>query len=48
MCIIVVKPAMVEMPKMEILKRCFENNNDGAGFAYRLPDSEVHYQKGFK
>lgn len=47
MCIIVVKPAMVEMPKMEILKRCFENNNDGAGFAYRLPNSEVHYQKGY-
>lgn len=34
MCIIVYKPRGVAFPDMKTLERCFENNSDGAGFAY--------------
>lgn len=34
MCIAIVKRAGAKMPKKEVLKRCFEKNPDGAGFAW--------------
>jgi predicted glutamine amidotransferase len=34
MCIIVCKPAGVELPGRKILKNCFDANRDGAGIAY--------------
>lgn len=46
MCIIVVKPAGVKLPAMEILENCWYNNNDGAGFMYATGGS-VHIEKGF-
>lgn len=46
MCIIVFKPEGVPFPEKKILKTCFENNPDGAGFMYRK-DSKVYIQKGY-
>jgi len=34
MCIIAIKPKGVNLPKKKILQRCYDNNNEGAGFAY--------------
>lgn len=34
MCIIVVKPKGADVPSENILKECFKNNPDGAGFMY--------------
>ena len=34
MCIAIVKPAGTVISE-DVLKQCFENNPDGAGFAYR-------------
>jgi predicted glutamine amidotransferase len=34
MCILVIKPTKVAMPSREILENCFDNNSDGAGFAF--------------
>lgn len=47
MCIIVYKPAGVEMPANTILKNCFENNRDGIGLMYREKTSKVRVLKGF-
>lgn len=44
MCIIVAKNAGIKMPSMDILRNCFENNPDGAGFM--LADGKAVY--GFK
>ena len=46
MCIICVKPSNVEFPAKSIMKTCFENNPDGAGFAFPK-DGEVQIYKGF-
>lgn len=46
MCIIVCKDKGQELPKEEVLKRCFIRNNDGAGFAYNL-NNKVYIKKGF-
>lgn len=46
MCIIVSKEKGVELPKKDILKNCFENNPDGAGFMY-VNNGKVHIEKGF-
>lgn len=40
MCIAIVKPAGTVIDEA-VLKTCFENNPDGAGFAYRTPDGLV-------
>lgn len=40
MCIAIVKPAGTVIDE-SVLKTCFENNPDGAGFAYRTPDGLV-------
>ncbi len=46
MCIIVYKPMEKEMPSKNILKTCWENNDDGAG--YMFPDgNKVTIKKGF-
>lgn len=34
MCILIVKPAGVKVPSMQIFENCFWANKDGAGFAY--------------
>mgnify|MGYP001560333723 CR=1 FL=1 len=34
MCIIVVKPEKIALPKEKVLKNCFNSNPDGAGFAF--------------
>lgn len=46
MCIIVSKEKGYNLPKKEILKNCFENNPDGAGFMY-VNNNKVHIEKGF-
>lgn len=46
MCIICVKPSNVDFPAKSIMKTCFENNSDGAGFAFPM-DGEVQIYKGF-
>lgn len=33
MCVAIYKPAGVELPALEVLKRCWDTNPDGAGFA---------------
>ena len=47
MCIAIVKPAGISMPSDEILTRCWEANDDGAGMAYPCK-SGVQIIKGFK
>lgn len=46
MCIIVSKEKGKSIPKKEILKNCFENNSDGAGFMY-VNNGGVIIEKGF-
>lgn len=46
MCIIVYKRSGVELPTKDVLRNCWDNNPDGAGFmAYK--GNEVAYSKGF-
>lgn len=48
MCVIVAKKKGVEAPSFEILKNCFNNNPDGAGFMYLNPKTNrVQIHKGF-
>jgi hypothetical protein len=48
MCIIACKPYGISTIDHELLKRCFENNPDGAGFAFCVKgDKAVRYRKGF-
>ena len=48
MCIIVAKPKGVKMPKNEIFRNCFINNNDGAGLMYANPKTGmIEIEKGF-
>jgi hypothetical protein len=47
MCVIAYKPLNVAFPEERILKNCFENNSDGAGFMYTF-NGEVHIQKGYE
>ena len=46
MCVIAYKPLNVAFPEERILKNCFENNPDGAGFMYSFEGS-VHIHKGY-
>lgn len=46
MCIAIGKPIGVKMPSKDILKRCWDSNDDGAGFAYAY-DGIVYIKKGF-
>lgn len=45
MCIIVSKPENLKLAD-SVLKTCWENNDDGAGFMY-AEDNRLHVQKGF-
>ena len=45
MCIIIYKPQGIKLFD-DTLKNCFENNEDGAGFAY-VENEQIHLQKGF-
>ena len=48
MCIIVAKPKGVKMPKNEIFRNCFMNNDDGAGLMYANPKTGmIEIEKGF-
>lgn len=46
MCIIVVKKDNISFPKKDILKNCFDNNPDGAGYMLAV-DNKVIIKKGF-
>ena len=46
MCIIIAKNKGVDYPSKQILKNCFDNNSDGAGYMF-LKDNQVHIRKGF-
>lgn len=46
MCIIVVKKIGLQVPDKNILKTCFENNPDGAGFMWN-DGKNVYFRKGF-
>ena len=47
MCIIAYKPLNIAFPEENILKTCFDNNDDGAGFMYTF-NGEVHIHKGYE
>ena len=46
MCVILYKPNNVAMPTKDILKTCYDNNPDGAGYMYSN-DNNVVIKKGF-
>ena len=46
MCIIIVKKAGIRFPESEILKDCWDNNPDGAGYMYPK-NGQVEIRKGF-
>lgn len=46
MCIIVFKPKGVKLPSKKTLKKCFDYNNDGAGFMYNSGD-HITIKKGY-
>jgi hypothetical protein len=46
MCIIVVKNAGIPVPSKDVLRNCFSNNSDGAGFALSRKGA-IHIVKGF-
>ena len=46
MCIAIAKPMGVEVPTDDILTNCFNNNPDGAGFAFNH-NNEVIIRKGY-
>lgn len=47
MCIIIHKPSGVKLPDARILKTCFKENKDGAGFSFVNNAGEVEIRKGF-
>lgn len=48
MCIIVYKPANIQLPDYNTLANCFDSNPDGAGLMYRDNNSnQIIIQKGF-
>lgn len=46
MCVIAYKPLNIAFPSNDILKNCFDNNPDGAGFMYAM-NNNVYIQKGY-
>ena len=46
MCIIILKKQGINLPSKKILKTCFNNNNDGAGFMY-VKNNHVIIDKGY-
>lgn len=48
MCIICIKPEGKKLPKDKVIRTMFENNSNGAGFAYRRKkDEQVTIEKGY-
>ena len=47
MCIAITSPIGVSIPTDDILKTCFRNNDDGAGFAFNTDNNKVQIVKGF-
>lgn len=47
MCVIAYKPLNVMFPSETILKNCYENNPDGAGFMY-VYNEKLYIRKGYK
>jgi len=47
MCIAIYKPAKVNIPSKKVLKTCFKNNPDGAGFAIKNLDGLTYGYKGY-
>jgi len=47
MCIIVFKPKGIELPDENILRRCYQNNNDGVGIAIQR-DNIITIKKSLK
>ncbi|MBO7461989.1 MAG: hypothetical protein J6T96_05290 [Bacteroidales bacterium] len=47
MCIAIYSPRGNDIPCEDYLKRSFEHNPDGAGFAFNLPNNTVQIEKGF-
>ena len=46
MCVIAYKPLNIAFPEEQILKNCYDNNPDGAGFMYTF-NGKVYIQKGY-
>jgi predicted glutamine amidotransferase len=46
MCVIAVAPKDVAVPSDELMKKMFDHNSDGAGFAYTI-NNKVFVEKGF-
>ena len=46
MCIIIAKPKGISLPNRSILKTCFDNNPDGAGYAV-CQEKSIYIEKGF-
>lgn len=46
MCIIIVKKAGIKFPNNEIIRDCWNNNSDGAGYMYPK-NGQVEIRKGF-
>lgn len=46
MCILILKKAGYSLPSKERLKTCYNNNKDGAGYAFAI-NGLVHIKKGF-
>lgn len=46
MCVIAYKPVNMAFPEENILRNCFENNPDGAGFMYTFKQ-KVYIRKGY-
>ena len=46
MCVIVYKPKNQKLPDKTILKNCWENNDDGAGYMF-TKNNQVYFKKGF-
>ena len=47
MCIAIISENGVDLPVKKVLKRCFTNNPDGAGYAVLLSTNEWECKKGF-
>ena len=48
MCIAILKEHGAKLPSNRVMKRCWRNNNDGAGYAYLTVDNQWKVKKGFK
>lgn len=47
MCIAIYSLKGTQVPNNDILRTCFRNNSDGAGFAFNTDDNKVQIVKGF-